>query len=112
MVDLSRDAMISDAPPAVQRVEEPSDVPSDDLQQTVCVMNVPPEARMRDLPPGIGAVDLTPVVRAADSPPVGRMETVPSTASPESARMSPSSPPTVTLEDSAVSSMPMSPNRV
>ena len=53
---------------------------------------------MSDLPLGVGAVDLTPVVRAVDLP--------------ESAQMSPSSPPVTALEDSAVLSVPMSPNRV
>ena len=40
------------------------------------------------------------------------METVPPIASPDSGQMSPQSPPTVAFEDSSVSSVPMSPNRV
>ena len=67
---------------------------------------------MSDLPLGVGAVDLTPVVRAVDLPPVGCVETVPPASPPESARMSPPLPPVTVLEDSAVSSVPMSPNRV
>ena len=67
---------------------------------------------MSDLPLGVGAIDLLPVVRAVDLPPVGCVKTVLPAMPPKSARMSPSSPPVTALEDSAVSSVPRSPNRV
>ena len=55
---------------------------------------------------GVLVPEMCPVVS------VGRVETVPPATPPESARMSPPSPPVTMLEDSAVLSVPMSPNRV
>ena len=112
VVDLSQEDQISDTRLAVWGAEPPPDVPGGDSQQTVCVVNLPPEARISDIPPRVGAVDLTPVIRAVDVPAVGRMETVQPTTSPDSPQMSPDSPPTVAFEDLSVSSVPMSPNRV
>ena len=37
--------------------------PGGDSQQTVHVVDLPPEARISAMPPGVGVVDLTPVIR-------------------------------------------------
>ena len=106
------DLRISVAPSAEQMVEQQLLVPSDDSQWIIRVVDLPPEVRISDLPLGVGAVDLAPVVRAVDLPLVGFVKTVMPATPPDSALMSPSSPLVSALEDSAVSSVPMSPNRV
>ena len=111
-MDLSQDDQICDTRLAVWGAGPPPGVPGGDSQQTVCVVDLPPEARISAIPPGVGAVDLTPVTWAVEVPAVGRMETVPPTMSPDSWQMSPDSPPTVAFEDLSVSSVPMSPNCV
>ena len=112
VVDLAQDEQIRDARLAVWGAEPPPDVPGGDSWQTVCVVDLLPEARIGAIPPGVGPVDLTPVVRAVDVPHVGCMETVQPSTSPDAAQMSPDSPTTVAFEELVVSSVPMSPNLV
>ena len=62
--------------------------------------------------PEVRIIDLTPEVRVVNFPPEGRVDAVSPVTPPGSARMSPCSSPVVSFDQSAVSSMAISPNRV
>ena len=69
--------------------KDPTDLLSDDLQQYVRIMTMPPVVRTSDIPLGAGTTVLTPVVQADDVPPVGRMETIQPATPPDSVPMFP-----------------------
>ena len=76
------------------------------------MVDLPPEVRIIDLPPGVCAVDLTPEDHVVDLPLEGRVDAVSTVTPPGLVWMSPCSPPVVFLDQSVVSSMVISPNRV
>ena len=97
-----------DLPPEVREPE----VHVVDLPPEVRIIDLPPEFWIIYLPPGVHAVDLTPDDRVVDLPPEGRVEAS-STVMPQgSARISPCSPLVVSLDQSVVSSMVISPQIV
>ena len=98
--------------PEVRVVDLPPEVRMIDLQLEVRIIDLPPEVRIVNLPPKVRTVDLMLEVRVVDLPPEGRVDAVPTVTPPGSAWMSPCSPPVVSLDQSAVSSMAISPNRV
>ena len=112
VVKLSQKDPVSDTRLAAWKSEQLLEVPDATAQSPVHTVTLPLEVWASNLPPGAGAVDLTLVVRAADVPPVARMETVQPVLPPDAMLMSPNSPQTVACEDMAVSSVPISPNRV
>ena len=83
-----------------------------DLPSEVRKIDLPPEVRIIDLPTGVCTVDLTSEVRAVELPPEGRVDAVSPVTPSESVRMSPCSPPVVSFDQSVVSSVAISPNRV
>ena len=108
---------VSDHPICISYVSchsgDPDQVLSeDDLPPEVRMVDLPPEVRIIDLPPGVRAVDLTPDDRVVDLPPEGCVEAISTVMLQGSARMSPCSPPVYSLDQSVVSSMVISPNRV
>ena len=92
IVDLSQVDRTCDTRRAVWGAKHPMDIPGGNLQQSACVMALPPEVRTSDIPPGAGAANLTPVVRSDNVLQVGRMETVQPATPPDSGQMSPDSP--------------------
>ena len=89
VVNLSQDDRICDTRLAVWGAGSLPGVLGGDSQQTVHVVDLPPDARISATPPGVGAVDLTPVIRHVEVPAVERMETVPPMASPDLGQLSP-----------------------
>ena len=108
---------VSDHPICISDVShhigDPDQVLSeDDLPPEVCVVDLRPEVRIIDLPPGVRVVDLTPEDHVVDLPSEGHVDAASTVTSPGSARMSPCSPPVVSLDQSVVSSMVIATNRV
>ena len=97
---------------AVWRAERSPKTTGAASQLLVRTVDLPPVLRTGDIPPGVGTADLTTVVRADEVPPVGRMVTVQPEMPPDSVSMSPDSHQMVAFDDSAASSVPMSPNQV
>ena len=121
VVDLPPEVRINDLKPEVRVVDMPSEVWINDLllevrvvdlPPEVQIINLPPEVQIIDLPPGVRAVDLTLEDRVVDLPSEGHVDAVSTVTPPGSVRMSPCSPPVVSLDQLVVSSMVISPNRV
>ena len=93
---------------AVWRTERSPKTTGAASQLLVRTVNLSPELKTGDITPGAG----TTVVRADEVPPVGRMVMVQPEFPPDSVSMSPDSPQTVSFDDSAASSVPLSPNQV
>ena len=119
--DLDQALSEDDLPPEVRVVDLPPEARSDNLSPEVRMNDLSPEVRLNDLQPEVRVVELPPEVRiiyltpedcVVDLPPEGRVDAVSTAASPGSERMSPCSPPVVSLDQSVVSSMVISPNRV
>ena len=90
----------------------PPEVQGIDLPPEVRIIDLPPEVRIIDLLPKVRTVDLTTEVRVVDLPPAGREDAVSPARPPGSGRMTPCSPPAVSFDQSAVSSVVISPNHV
>ena len=112
IVDPSHVGRDWDTRQTVWGAKHPKDIPGGQLQQYAGVLALSPEVQAGDIPPGAGAADLTTMVQPNDVPQVGRMETVRPSTPLDSGWMSPYSPQTVTFDDMADSSVPLSPNRV
>ena len=90
----------------------PPEVRVTDLIPEVRVVDLPLEVCVVDLPLEVQVVDLLPEVCVVDLPPGGCVDSVSVVTSPVSARMSPCSPPVVSRDQSADSSVAISPNHV
>ena len=112
IVDPSQVGWDWDTRRTVWGAKHPKDIPGGRLQQSACVRALSPKVRASDIPPGAGAAASTTMVRPDDVPQVGWIETVQPSTPLDSGWMSPDSPQTVTFDDMADSSVPLSPNRV
>ena len=103
-----------DFPPEDRVADLPPEVQGIDLPLEVRIIDLTPEVQIIDLRPKVCAVDLTPEVWVVDLPPAGRVhvDAVSPVTPPGSALMSPCSPPAVSFDQSAVSSVAISQNRV
>ena len=110
--NFSPEVRMNDLPPGVRFVDLPPKVRINDLQPEVRVVELLPEVRIIYLPLGVCAFDFTPEDCVVDLPSEGRVDAGSTAVSPGSERMSPCSPLVVFLDQSVVSPMVISPNRV